>query len=78
MVWYDPSDVKLAEAHEDRSSFRRFCRLSRSEPTPERAAFVRSRKAKVALGLDKFLFDEITAKLKAYAIKVERERWGGI
>jgi IS5 family transposase len=35
-VWYDLSDVKLAEALDDRASFRRFCGFSVSEPTPER------------------------------------------
>jgi IS5 family transposase len=70
-VWYDLSDVKLAEALDDRSSFRRFCGFSRSEPAPERTAFVRFRKALVAQGLDKVLFDEITAQLKAKAIKVK-------
>lgn len=40
-VWYDQSDVKLAEALDDRSSFRRFCGFSGAEPTPERTAFVR-------------------------------------
>jgi transposase, IS5 family len=70
-VWYDLSDVKLAEALDDRSSFRRFCGFSRSELTPERTAFVRFRKALVAHGLDKVLFDEITAQLKTQAIKVK-------
>lgn len=70
-VWYDLSDVKLSEALDDRSSFRRFCGFSRSEPTPERTTFVRFRKALVAQGLDKVLFDEITAQLKAKAIKVK-------
>ena len=32
--WYDLSDVKLAEALDDRASFRRFCGLSRNEATP--------------------------------------------
>jgi IS5 family transposase len=35
-VWYDLSDVKLAEALDDRASFRRFCGFSANEPTPER------------------------------------------
>src|SRR3954468_21044242 len=35
-VWYDLSDVKLAEALEDRVSFRRFCGFASNEPTPER------------------------------------------
>jgi len=42
-VWYDLSDVKLAEALDDRASFRRFCGFSGAEPTPERTAFVRFR-----------------------------------
>lgn len=36
-IWYDLSDVKLAEALDDRASFRRFCGFSRSEATPERS-----------------------------------------
>lgn len=70
-VWYDLSDVKLAEALDDRSSFRRFCGFSASESTPERTAFVRFRKALVELGLDEVLFDAITAQLKARAIRVK-------
>lgn len=70
-VWYDLSDVKLAEALDDRSSFRRFCGFSSSEPTPERTAFVRFRKALVERQLDKVLFDAITAQLKAKAIRVK-------
>ena len=61
-IWYDLSDVKLAEALDDRGSFRRFCGFSASEPTPERTAFVRFRKALVANGLDKILFDTITGQ----------------
>jgi transposase, IS5 family len=70
-IWYDLSDVKLAEALDDRGSFRRFCGFSAQEPTPERTAFVRFRKALVAHGLDKTLFDEITRQLKAKAIRVK-------
>lgn len=44
-IWYDLSDVKLAEALDDRGSFRRFCGFSVSEPRPERTALVRFRKA---------------------------------
>lgn len=43
----------------------------RWEPTPERTAFVRFRRIVVAQGPDKVLFDDITAQLKARAIKVE-------
>lgn len=70
-VWYDLSDVKLAEALDDRSSFRRFCGFSTYEPTPERTAFVRFRKSLALRELDKALFDEITAQLKTKAIKVK-------
>jgi transposase, IS5 family len=56
-VWYDLSDVKLAEPLDDRACFRRFCGLSSSDLTPERMAFVRFRKELVVRGLDKPLFD---------------------
>ena len=62
-VWYDLSDVKLAEALDDRASFRRFCGFSANEPTPERTAFVRFRRQLVARALDKSLFDEVTRQL---------------
>jgi transposase, IS5 family len=70
-VWYDLSDVKLAEALDDRASFRRFCGFSTSEPTPERTAFVRFRSVLVSQGLNKQLFALITAPLKAKAITVK-------
>ena len=70
-IWYDLSDVKLAEALDDRASFRRFCGFSGTESTPERTAFVRFRKALVAQGLDRLLFETVTAQLKAKAITVE-------
>ena len=41
--WHDLSDVRLAEALDDRASFRRFCGFSTHEPTPERTSFVRFR-----------------------------------
>ena len=70
-VWYDLSDVKLAEALDDRASFRRFCGFSSSEATPERTAFVRYRKALIAHGLDRRLFETVTAELKAKAVTVK-------
>ncbi len=70
-VWYDLSDVKLAEALDDRVSFRRFCGFSPQETTPERTAFVRLRKALTACGRDKALFDAVTRQLKAKAISVK-------
>jgi IS5 family transposase len=47
-ISYDLSDVKLAEALEDRASFRRLCGFSANEATPERTAFVRYRRLLVA------------------------------
>ena len=70
-IWYDLSDVKLAEALDDRASFRRFCGFSSSEATPERTAFVRYRKTLVAHGLDAALFDAVTTQLKARAVTVK-------
>lgn len=70
-VWYDLSDVKLAEALDDRASFRRFCGFSANEATPERTAFVRYRRLLVAHGLDRPLFDAVTAQLKAKAVTVK-------
>ncbi len=64
-VWHDLSDAKLAGALDDRSSFRRFCDLSRTEPTPGRTTFGGFRKAPTAQGLDKPLFDTVIAQLKA-------------
>ena len=70
-IWYDLSDVKLAEALYDRASFRRFRGFSGSEAIPERTAFVRYRRALVAHGLDVALFDAVTAQLKARAVTVK-------
>jgi IS5 family transposase len=57
-VWYDLSDVALAEALDDRASFRRFCGFAAQEPTPERTVFVRFRRQLVARELDQVLFAE--------------------
>ena len=70
--WYDLSDVKLAEALDDRASFRRFCGFSRSEPTPERTAFVRFRRELVRRGLAERLFDGITTQLRARHVSVKQ------
>jgi IS5 family transposase len=70
-VWYDLSDVKLAEALDDRASFRRFCGFSGTEATPERTAFVRFRRLLVGHSLDRALFDTITAQLTMKAITVK-------
>jgi len=70
-VWYDLSDVKLAEALDDRASFRRFCGFAMSEATPERTAFVRFRKELVARNLDARLFDAVLAQLEAKGVVVK-------
>lgn len=44
---------------------------AKGEPTPERTALVRFRKALVAHDLDRSLFQEITGQLEARAIKVK-------
>lgn len=70
-IWYDLSDVKLAEALDDRASFRRFCGFSANEATPERTAFVRFRRLLVAHQLDRSLFETVTMQLKAKAVTVK-------
>lgn len=69
-VWHNLSDVKLAEALEDRASFRRFCGFSATEPTPERTAFVRFRAELIKRGLDRTLFAAITRQLEAKGVAV--------
>src|SRR5918998_800495 len=59
-TWHDLSDVRLAEALDDRASFRRFCGFSAHEATPERTAFVRFRAELVRRGLDRILFEAVT------------------
>ena len=70
-IWYDLSDVKLAEALDDRASFRRFCGFSENEAAPERTAFVRFRRLLVAHKLDRALFEAVTMQLKAKAVTVK-------
>ena len=69
-IWHDLPDVKLAEALEDRASFRRFCGFSATEPTPERTAFVRFRAELVRRGLDRALFEAVTRQLEAKGVVV--------
>ena len=64
-MWHDLSDVRLAEAIDDRASFRRFCGFAANEPTPERTTFVRFRGELVRRGLDRALFDAVTRQLDA-------------
>ena len=70
-VWYDLSDVKLAEAIDDRASFRRFCGFASDEPTPERTALVRFRGELVRRSLDRVLFEAVRGQLEARGITVK-------
>jgi transposase, IS5 family len=70
-IWHDFSDVKLAEAIADRTSFRRFCGFALTEPTPERTAFVRFRRELVARSLDRVLFEAVTNQLDAKGVVVK-------
>ncbi|MEE4345325.1 MAG: IS5 family transposase [Paracoccaceae bacterium] len=68
--WYDLSDVQLAEALDDRASFRRFCGFAASEDVPERTAFVRFRGALVRRRLEGALFAEVVRQLDARGLTV--------
>ena len=69
-TWHDLSDVRLAEALDDRTSFRRFCGFAAHEPTPERTTFVRFRRVLVRLCLDHVLFETVTRQLDASGVVV--------
>jgi transposase, IS5 family len=69
-MWHDLSDVQLADALDDRASFRRFCGFAAYEATPERTAFVRLRAALIERGLDRTLFEAVTRQLDAYGVVV--------
>lgn len=70
-VWHDLSDVKLAEALDDRRSFRRFCGFSELEATPERTAFVRFRRELVRRGLEGRLFRTVVRQLEEKGLVVK-------
>ena len=70
--WYDLSDVKLAEALDDRASFRRFCGFSKTEASPERTAFVRFRHGLAKLDLGEKLFEAITEQLCRQQVSVKQ------
>jgi len=69
-TWHDLSDVRLAEALDDRASFRRFCGFAAHEATPERMAFVRFRRKLVRRSLDRVLFKAVTRQLEAKGVMV--------
>ena len=70
-LWHDLSDVALAEALDDRASFRRFCGFAGGEAVPERTAFVRFRKALVERKLDARLLREVVRQLEARGLVVK-------
>ena len=63
--------MALAEAVDDRASFRRFCGFSSGEAVPERTAFVRLRKALVEQRLDERLFRPVVRQLEAQSLVVK-------
>jgi transposase, IS5 family len=69
-TWHDLADIGLAEALDDRTSFRRFCGFAAHEPTPERTTFVRFRRELVRRGLDRVLFEAVTRRLEAKGVMV--------
>ena len=69
-LWHDLSDVALAEALEDRASFRRFCGFSSSEAVPERTAFVRFRRELVTRQFDEGLLRAVVRQLEAQGLVV--------
>ena len=73
-MWHDLSDVRLAEALEDRASFRRFCGFATNEPTPERTASARFRAELVKRKLDRTLFDTVTRQPDARGVVVRTSR----
>jgi len=71
-IWYDLSDVALAEARSDRASFFCFCGFSRHETTPERTAFARFRRQQILRILIRDVLgfgalSDVTAELSALA-----------
>lgn len=69
-LWHDLSDVSLAEALDDRASFRRFCGFASGEAVPERTAFVRFRKALVERKLEERLLQAVVRQLDGRGLVV--------
>jgi len=69
-TWHDLLDGRLAEAVDNRASFRRFCGFAAHEPAPERTAFVRFRRERVRRGPDRTLVEAITRQLEAKGVTV--------
>ncbi|MBO0710649.1 MAG: transposase [Acetobacteraceae bacterium] len=69
-AWHNLSEVNLAQALEDRASFRRFCGFSASEPTPDGAALVRFRTQLIGRDLEQLLFALLSRQLEAKGVAV--------
>jgi IS5 family transposase len=74
-IWYDLSNVKLAEALDDPASFRRFYGFHADEVTPERPAFVRFRTPLVAHKPARALFETVTMQLKSESVTAKTRNW---
>jgi IS5 family transposase len=74
--WHELSDVTLAEALDERASFRRFCGFAAHEPTPERTAFVRFRRELVRGGLDATLIPSASIRHDGGPTHAS-DRWAG-
>lgn len=70
-IWYDLSDVKLAEALDDRASSAASVVFWGTEAAPEQTVFVRCRKELASHQLDRSLFMMVTAQLKSKAVPVK-------
>jgi IS5 family transposase len=69
-TWHGLSDIRLAEALDDRAGFRRFRGFAAHESTSERTAFVRFRRGLDCRGLDRALFAAVTRRLEAKGVAV--------
>jgi transposase, IS5 family len=69
-TWHGLSDIRLAEALDDRAGFRRFRGFATHESTSERTAFVRFRRRLDCRGLDRALFAAVTRRLEAKGVAV--------
>lgn len=69
-TWHDLSDVRVAEAVDERSIFRRFCGFAAHQPTPKRTAFARVRAKLVRRGMDRSLCESVTRQVAGKGVVV--------
>ena len=70
--WYGLSDPRLEEEFLDRLSFRRFCRFSLDEETPDETTFVRFRAALAEAGIGEKLFAEVDRQLEKHGMVLKQ------